>query len=182
MKLLSLTLVSVVLSISSATAQAAAELISRASYSKDAVRLSVELYYDKAAKRPDVWFEYRDAKVNYKATSLKDREKEADIFLKSSPITKLDNAILVIYEGFEKGTGDFDPSRGLSLIFHCPASRLPKETMEYFAKNFPSAIVKGSETYVKAVVSRVTDTQILPVAALDRDLSPELAPVAKKAL
>jgi hypothetical protein len=179
--MLKFTLVFIVL-LTSLNVYAASELVAKTAWKNSNYKIAAELYFDKLNKRADVWIDFEQGttpedRVAFKATSIPTRFKEANIKLKQQPATRTDGTTTLIYDGFEVTNNDFNPDRGIAVLFHYPLSDLTKQNAEIFLKYYPNALIKGASgkpEFIKALIIRVTDYNVYPVAAFDIDLGTEL--------
>jgi hypothetical protein len=179
-----LSLITLLLGVHSA-AYAKTEIVSRILFKNEAYRITSDLYYDKELKKVDLWFDYEqltgkpEKRTIFQATSLPSRYHEAPFKLVQAPVSFIDGQTIVIFDAHDKTTNDFNPDRGVSLLFRYPIENLQSSTVEYFLKQYPKSIVMegGKPKYVKCVLTRVTDAEVYPLAAFDIEL--EIAPTKK---
>jgi hypothetical protein len=155
-------------------AYARSSILASLSYKGSDYKVSADLYYDPASRRPDLWVDYESVenneKVSFKATSIQARLSDADIKLAPMPVARVEGLTNIIYEGWDLKTGYYALDRGMALLFHYPVSSLPHESVEFFAKQFPKSIVRdasGKPLVVKVVLCRVTFLSSYPIAAFD---------------
>ena len=152
---------------------------SSADFRGPSFRVHAELQYDRFSKKPDVWLEFEERNAHgtvtkFTATSLAARYSEAQWRLQAAPVSRVDDETVFIYYGFDLKTGEYDGNHSVALIFHLPANQLPEPIMEMISKNFPASISRdnaGKPVYVKAVLCRITENQVYPVAAFDDERS-----------
>jgi hypothetical protein len=157
-------------------------LVQKASVDKspiDGSKFSVEVYYDKTAKRADLWFDYQqdsgEKKVAFKATTIPERLKEATHKLVAQPVSKLDGTTVLIFNAFATKEGHYyDGDKGLALLVHYPAEQLPPVVFDAFEKDYPRSLLKdalsGEFKFVKMILNRITLAQVYPLVAFDMEL------------
>ncbi len=155
----------------------------QADFRGPAYRLHAELHNSRARKTPDLWIEFEDRDAHglprkFRATSLSTRFREAEWRLNAAPVSKLEGETIFIYYGFNLATGEYDGNHSLALIFHIPAAQFTDATIEHFTKYFPGSVSRdgaGKPRYIKAVLCRITESQVYPVAAFDAE-PPQASP------
>jgi hypothetical protein len=157
-----------------ASPPALADLVARASWKSPDFKVSSELHYDRSKKAFGVWVEYEQGKtekdrISFKATSLQARYSEADTRLRAQPVAKVDGQTSLIFDAFDMDSGKYNPNRGVAVLFHFPIANLPARSVEELRAAFPSAF---APKYVKALLCRITEYRIYPVAAFDYEAAP----------
>lgn len=164
--------------IASANVFARTELVSRIDFRNDFYRIRAELYFDKNQMRPHLWVNYEqqgspdEEKSSFTATSLLDRFRDTEWGFKAAPITFIDGKIIQIFAAYNLRTAEYDANKGMALIFHFPLSELDQKSLEFLEKTFPEGLAKdqaGKPAFIKAMLCRVTMTQVFPIAAFNRE-------------
>jgi hypothetical protein len=157
----------------SVNAFAKSEIVSHASHANTLFKVDADLYYDKDAKKADLWINFYQGpasdKVEFRASSLPEQWRDTQVRLSANPASRQGDMILQTFDGYEPD-GKFNANRGFALHFKQPIVALPKDTLMMILKNFPDSVAfdeKHQPKYVKCLLTRVTAYRVYPIAAFD---------------
>lgn len=157
-----------------ASARAENELVSRAQDASESTKIYAELYYDKDLKNAGLWVEYHEAteteKIEFKATSLTERLKNADIRLVSAPASALNGMTTLIFDGYATKDSEHDRNKGFALVSRFAVNAMPQQSAQELIRKFPKSVVydqRKRPKYFKTLLTRVSASQAYPVLAFD---------------
>lgn len=169
---------------------ARSEVVARIKHAPTAdSKFEADLYFDAETKQADLWvYFYRgpqpDApKLEFKATSVPERMRDAHLRLIPSPAAQRDTLIIQTFNSYRIGNytdpkdptnsfkeGDFFKDGSFTLHVRQPIRSLPRATVAMLLKDFPNSIVydeRRRPKYVKCLLTHATAYQVYPIAAFD---------------
>ena len=160
--------------IHASVARAQNVLVARAQDASEFTKVYAELYHDKELKTADVWIESHETteteKIEFKATSLAERLKNADIRLARTPASVLNDVTTLIFDGYSTKDDAHDRNKGFALVSRFLVANLPQETVQDLIKKFPKSVVydqRKRPKYFKTLLTRISANQAYPVLAFD---------------
>lgn len=158
-------------------------------------KFEADLYFDPETRQADLWiYFYRgpqsdSPKLEFKATSLLGRERDAHLRLIPNPAAQKENIVIQTFNSHRIGNytdpsdsrnsfkdGDFFKDGNFTLHVRQPIKGLPRATIALLLKHFPNSIVYDEHRrpkYVKCLVTHATAYQVYPIAAFD--VEPDLS-------